>query len=60
MYTLLLINASGYIVDRSHFETIAEARALAADWAADYPGHEVEIKFVMPARAPTWAELCRA
>lgn len=60
MYTILLINASGYIVDRSYFETITEARALAADWSADYPGHEVDIKFVLPARAPTWTEVTLA
>lgn len=57
MYTILLINASGHIVDRSYFETINEARALAAEWSADYPGHEVDIKFVLPARAPTWTEI---
>lgn len=60
MYKVTLINASGYIVDRSYFETVSEARTLALDWSADYPGHEVDIKFVLPARAPTWTEITLA
>lgn len=60
MYTVTLINASGYIVDRSYFETITEARTLAFEWSTDYPGHDVDIKFVLPARAPTWTEITLA
>jgi len=60
MYNVLLINASGYIVDRNHFETVTEALALADEWSTDYPGHAIDIKFVLPARAPTWTELTLA
>jgi len=60
MYIVTLINASGYIVNRSEFETIAEARTLAADWTNDYPGHDINVLWARPLPRPTWDELCRA